>query len=615
VAIGTPGNVTLMEVNMKNDAGTNTESGPAAGLRGGLIRLWTGRLTIGDLWLILPPVMAFVFLVNRQIHPADFWWHVRTGQIIATTGQIPTTDLFTFTRAGETWINQAWLMQLLLYLELQVGGLPFVLFAHALVITAGYLLVELACLRVANLAPPTPQSWGERGAKWGAQRAAALATIAAMAIGIVHWHVRPQSASFLGFGAVVYILSRSKRPFVLGRTAVRPYWALPFVFALWVNLHGGFVFGLGLVVIYAAMHIAMRQGRRRASLRDHAPLLAAVALSGAALALNPGGPVQAVRYVFSFLASSTTIQKNLEFQPLSIREADGLIFFVVLLITLVLLWRRPQAAAADQIAILVVFGLASLYARRIVPWYGMALAPTLALALAQLDARDQVRGIRDPTTPPPVPPNFGGPGGREEIPNPPAPFPTREGGEELPSPLRGGAGGEVLPSPHRGGAGGEVEEAPRRATIMNYVVLAVMAFFTIAMLPWVRPYVPPPFSRSYVVEDFNPEEAARRLCALGPTARPFTNIFFASYLEWACPAVPTFIDTRFELYPAAMWQDYIRITNGLYDWEERLARYGINVLFVQKESEFELIAAAKASGRWETLYEDAYAILMRRVAP
>jgi hypothetical protein len=160
-----------------------------------------------------------------------------------------------------------------------------------------------------------------------------------------------------------------------------------------------------------------------------------------------------------------------------------------------------------------------------------------------------------------------------------------------------------------------VEEAPRQATIMNYVVLAVMAFFTIAMLPWVRPYVPPPFSRSYVVEDFNPEEAARRLCALGPTARPFADINFASYLEWACPAVPTFMDTRFELYPAAMWQDYIRITNGLYDWEERLTSYGINILFVQKKWEFELIAAARASGRWETLYEDAYAILMRRVAP
>ncbi|MGC8782407.1 MAG: hypothetical protein ACP5UQ_16215, partial [Anaerolineae bacterium] len=451
----------------------------------------------------------------------------------------------------------------------------------------------------------------------------ALATIAAMAIGIVHWNVRPQSASFLCFGVAVYILTRARE----GST--RLIWLLPPLFALWVNLHGGFVFGLGLVGIYAAARIVTRNSFRNltsalstrrsrnhpAGAHGHAPLLpretrrllAAAALSILALALNPGGPAQAVRYVFSFLASNTTIQKNLEFQPLSIREADGLIFFAVLLIALALLWRRPQAARADQLAVLVVFGLASLYARRIVPWYGMALAPTLALAMSDLLAP------ASPVSPPSFP---------AQAPNPPAPFPIRAGGEVLPSPGRGGAGGEVLPSLGRGGAGGEVLPSPGRGgaggevvprtTIMNYVILTIMAFFLIALSPWARPYAPPPFSRSYVVEDFDPEEAAQRLCALEPTARPFTNIFFGSYLAWACPSVPTFMDTRFELYPAAMWRDYLRITNGLYDWEERLARYGVDTLFVQKESEFELVAAAKASGRWETLYEDAYAIVMRR---
>ena len=78
---------------------------------------------------------------------------------------------------------------------------------------------------------------------------------------------------------------------------------------------------------------------------------------------------------------------------------------------------------------------------------------------------DEVRARWTPNPPTPFPareggevlpsPLRGGAGG-EVAPNPPAPFPTREGGEELPSPLRGGAGGEVLPSPLRGGAGGEV---------------------------------------------------------------------------------------------------------------------------------------------------------------
>ena len=64
-----------------------------------------------------------------------------------------------------------------------------------------------------------------------------------------------------------------------------------------------------------------------------------------------------------------------------------------------------------------------------------------------------------------------------------------------------------------------------------------------------------------------------------------------------------------------MWQDYIGITAGLYDWEARLAQYGVNVLFVQKETERNLIAAAVTSGNWRMLYEDTTTVLMRRIEP
>ncbi len=499
------------------------ERPPARGLRAGLARLAAGRLTLDDLWLILPPIMAFVFLLNRQIHPADFWWHVRTGQIIVQSGQIPTTDLFTFTRAGEVWINQGWLMQSWLYLVLRAGGLPLILFAHAVTVAAGYLLVELACLRMAG----------------GRPRAASLATVAAMALGIVHWNVRPQSASYLCFGALVYIIARQRSE------PTRLIWALPPLFALWVNLHGGFVFGLGLLGVYTATRSARAWLAERRLGGQTQRLVIASGLSAAALALNPGGPAQAAKYVLGFLTSSATIQKNLEFQPLNIREADGLVFFAVLLLTLALLARRDATATAEEVAVALIFGLAALYARRIVPWYGMAFGPTLAAMLA----------------------------GRPK----PSLAPARSGYPAL-----------------------------------NYAVLGMMVFFAIALSPWTRPYWPAPVSRSYIVEDFDPVQASRQLCELGPTVRPYTNIFYASYLTWACPTVPVFMDTRFELYPTAMWLDYVRISNGLHDWEERLARYGVNALFVQKESEFELVRAAKRSDRWETIYEDAYAIVMLR---
>ncbi len=498
---------------------------PARGLRGGLARLFTGRLTLDDIWLLLPLVMAFIFVTNTQVHPADFWWHVRTGQIIVQTGQIPTTDLLTFTRAGQPWTNQGWLMQVFLYLVFRAGGLPLVLFVHALTIATGYLLIQRACLHVNGARP----------------RDAALATIAAMAIGVVNWGVRPQSASYICFGALIYVIARQR---ARGGKIV---WALPVIFAAWINLHGGFIFGLGLLAIYCVTRIAEEGLARRKLSGSTWGLLAASAVTLLALGLNPGGPVGAGRYVFGFLASNTTINKNIEFQALSIREADGAIFFAIMLAFLLLVWRRRAALSAGQVSILIIFGLASLYARRIAPWFGMATAPAFTSALAGRPA--------------------------------------------------------ALARPAR----------PRKA-LLNYLVFGLIAVLVISRIPWLRPHLPAALNKPFEVAEYTPIQASEVLCRLVTPAppRPFANIYFASYLAWACPTTPTFMDTRFELYPAEMWQDYIRIINAQFGWEERLSSYGADTLFIQRESEKELIAAARASGRWETVYEDEYALILRR---
>ncbi len=45
-------------------------------------------------------------LQAKQLNPGDVWWHLRIGQQIVERGAIPTTDEFTFTRAGEVWVNR-----------------------------------------------------------------------------------------------------------------------------------------------------------------------------------------------------------------------------------------------------------------------------------------------------------------------------------------------------------------------------------------------------------------------------------------------------------------------------------------------------------------------------
>ena len=230
------------------------------------MRVACGHLTLGDLWLLLPVLGIMAWLAPMPIGPEDFWWHLRTGQIIAQTGQIPSTDLFTSSRAGLPWTNQAWLAQLAFYLLYRAGGLPF---WDSLTRSSSLLaaLVEMACLQDRRVRA----------------KVASVATLAAGLLGVADWPLRPQTFSFLLFGTLVWVLEAHR----LRRT--RALWALPFLFAFWANLHGGFVFGIALLGIYVLAALAQDLIRERHLARATYQLLGAGLLSGLALGLSPTG--------------------------------------------------------------------------------------------------------------------------------------------------------------------------------------------------------------------------------------------------------------------------------------------------------------------------------------
>ena len=85
-------------------------------------------------------------------------------------------------------------------------------------------------------------------------------------------------------------------------------------------------------------------------------------------------------------------------------------------------------------------------------------------------------------------------------------------------------------------------------------MLAVILLFCLGSgLSYPLPYRLPPFAYAATT----PTIAAEVVCQLGRDMRLFNNHVYGSYLPWACPTMPLFIDTRFELYPTEMWQDYL----------------------------------------------------------
>jgi hypothetical protein len=82
-----------------------------------------------------------------KIADLDFWWHLKTGQIIWEQKQFQHTEIYSFTAPGRPYVDHEWLFQVVQYLLYAAGG-PFgvILFKSLLLITI-YLLITRFLLK------------------------------------------------------------------------------------------------------------------------------------------------------------------------------------------------------------------------------------------------------------------------------------------------------------------------------------------------------------------------------------------------------------------------------------------------------------------------------------
>jgi hypothetical protein len=484
-----------------------------------------GWFTFQNLWLWLVPWGIFLRLCTSTISPNDFWWHMRTGELILQQHAIPTVDLFTFTHPGEPWTNQAWLMQVVYALLMQWGGVPLVIFVHALTITAGYVLVLRACV----------PRYGGRISVW--------ATVAGVAIGIQGWAVRPQSFSFLAFGLLILLIETHRRGY---RHVL--WWAAP-LFAIWVNAHGVFVFGLAALGLYVIGTLWDAFWSKAWQNDPHVrgellELCTQGLLAVAVLSLNPQGPVGIASYVLGFFQSKATVQNNVEFAPITIRSLDGITFAFAIISLIVARLNTTARLTTAQTLTLLTFAAMTLFSRRSATWFGMILIPILATLL---------QGWWRQSTPP----------------------------------------------------------AGKPLVIGAFITLLLL--LAISVLPWWRPLLPKLMQERPFLASTTGVEGTAFLCRkFAPGTHGFQAISFASYMEATCPTLPTFLDTRFELFPTQQWDEYIAMQIGRYDWATIAGKYKMQYIFAGVEEQPGLIAAVSANPTWREIYRDQSAVIFER---
>jgi hypothetical protein len=223
------------------------------------------------------PVMlvAWIFLVvvrlaERNLPDPDIWWHLRNAQFLFTHHQLPNVDTYSFTVAGQPWMNHEWLAEIPYYLAWRAFGLEGIEILMLVLLESIFLLlVYLSYQRSRHI------------------KASILACWFAVALGTVNFGPRTVLFGYLYMVILLIILERFR---TRGGAVL---WLLPPLFCLWINTHGSW--SLGMIIFALFIGCGMVQGHwgnlvaRKWSRPELKVLIISICASCAALVINPYG--------------------------------------------------------------------------------------------------------------------------------------------------------------------------------------------------------------------------------------------------------------------------------------------------------------------------------------
>jgi hypothetical protein len=478
------------------------------------------RASVADLtfalWVLFIPLVAHGYLVDSD---GDLPRHIVTGRHILAHGP-RFADPFSFTRAGEPFLAYEWLSQVLFAVVHAAGGLP------AITVLAGALIAAALALVVSYIRRPGGDPW------------LALVTggVAAL-LTFPHWMARPHLFTFVALPALLHLLGRSGRA----------VWLVP-LFALWANLHPGFLYGLVMIALWSA-GTAVEEARagtpvRRAAGRGVLPFGLALGASF----LNPFGWTLHTHALGLLRSETVTVVR--EFMPLSVTSYYGMIFLAVCGVLVLGL-----AASRTWVGwpVLLVLGAAlagALAIKRNVPMFALFALPLTARALAPVVAG-------------------------------------------LPRWLFGRARAGLA---RIDGPGWKVGAG----------ALALLAVLALADARVARvDLLPDRFS-----PDVFPTAAVGHARAAGLEGRLLSEYTWGGYVLYAWPGQRVFIDSMADFFGDALVRDYMDLHYTRPGWEETFERHAFDLVLFPRRAP--LTGALRDRAGWRIAHEDDVAVLFVR---
>ncbi len=501
-------------------------------------------------WFRLPAISAgFSFLIGltyfffdrlQPIAHTDVWGHLAYGRLLWESGALPSTEPLMPLSQGVPFVNSAWLSQLIAYAGYQVVGKAAITFLFAFCVAAAMAVLTRRIYSYTNSAMFALGGFGLT--LW----------VEYQQLGIQ----RPQIVGFLFFAILLSTLLRRE-------WKSRDWVVVPAMFALWANMHGSFVVGLGLLGCFAigrGVDLIRRTGQVRSLFRDNKlrRLILLTELGAVAALLNPYG-LNLYAEVLSF-GSNPNLQSIVEWKSLHVGLAQGQAAAVAGLILFMVYRVSPRRVSTAEVLTLAIFGAAALWTSRMLVWWG-----PLAGCFAAIHAGAAWRKWQ---------------------------------------------GGEVSPEP-----------APR-ASLWTIVTMGIIFIFfelshigtvTLAMaagkdIEKVTDRIP--------VSRLTPVAAAAYLNEHPPEGLVFCTYEWGDYLMWAGPKdMKVFVASHCHLVPEDVWNDYMGIIEMRGSWLAMLKRYGINTVIIDEEYREPMVMRLHEDKDWKLLFRQDGQAIFERVNP
>ncbi|MFK8047453.1 MAG: tetratricopeptide repeat protein [Halioglobus sp.] len=315
--------------------------------------------------------ILFLSYGYTEMQGSDLWWHIAAGREIIQTKTLWMVDDWSFSSHGAIWRNHEWLADIIYYGWAHALGVASLVYWKWLVVIATFVILQQVCHRIS-----------------GSFAASLVCAGAAIAIAAPFIDVRPHLYTLLCF-SVLLLLLLNRQPVL---------WKLALLFVVWVNLHGGFFFGL------MALGILIFPWRNF-SLETFKPAFFIGLACVAVCLLNPSG-IHNFLYPLTYAFDSSSPFKTLgEWLPPS--EKGGIrspIFFwaqylapLIALSYLVPFVRRASGIPWEGIALSALTLAMAITSRRFIPLFAMSMAvmsaPLLGLLLVKLNEEKSSIGL------------------------------------------------------------------------------------------------------------------------------------------------------------------------------------------------------------------------------